>query len=871
MKRWLRRMQKNHKGFTLIELICTIAIFSIVVTGVGSAMVISARNYQHGNAELDLQQQAQITANLLTNLIIDSNPDSIVVESEGTVLKVTKESTIYTISQSGNRLIYSIDPDPDPNPEGNVLAEHVATTDGFKVINVSGGNVDFRLAFETGDNRFASDYHVTPRNGMSDGGTEMSGAVSLYVENRLILEPGQTYDLNVNVSGTAEQGFMLGDTITGITALAGTEDEKTKINAVESSRCVRLEIGLNERGPIHFEVVSRADPSVKMPVDVLIRRVENISVNGFMTGGAVNMAGAKYKVIGPISGTNLDKENGAWYDVDYKDPYKVGWKIEYSNAEDPSSIWSDYFDINYGMDGKIPYAIVTSKRDMTPSCRLRIICTALHPEGKHPVGMAPFLEEGFSTNKTDKKYSTVSGYWELKYHGWGRMGTINMGLDPEEIGTAVKTVLEWQPIGGGVSAEVPVSQFDYENYDIRIHTEVRSAVGTQWGVEGMNKDYSYFDISAGNNGFLTPAERQWNDMRFDYTNWEFMLNPHDIAHAGGEDQFMAYSSPYFELPTGHTVASSPEAATNPIDKGIILGGWSHPYNTNNYGTWKDGANIIVIRELIDKTKAEGDPDRIVTRKEMTMPIEDVAIMYKNTSGAGDTWKRNNHVFVTQFDTIEDYKVYFYFDQGWDIDNTEFYFDNLDRFVGVIFDDPNDLNELRYDLPVTQSDKSDSIHWLNFKLNATTKQNAYISAQSCGGVIKEIYEYNPYLGYLWYTAEGVPSYPSTPYAGGPQIAKSDLDRVDGCDGTIIFHFVDPNVFGFLNDDPARPKVMYCPKQSEIDNNTLYYIDDATRYCIVSDSRAYYQLWNGAAWENTYIFDWGNMVTETGTVTGWIKIN
>ena len=57
MMRWWKNRAKNHKGYSLVELICTIAIFSIVIMGVGTAMVVSARNYQNGSVELELQQR----------------------------------------------------------------------------------------------------------------------------------------------------------------------------------------------------------------------------------------------------------------------------------------------------------------------------------------------------------------------------------------------------------------------------------------------------------------------------------------------------------------------------------------------------------------------------------------------------------------------------------------------------------------------------------------------------------------------------------------------------------------------------------------------------------------------------------------------
>ena len=173
MMRWWKNRAKNHKGYSLVELICTIAIFSIVIMGVGTAMVVSARNYQNGSVELDLQQQAQITSNLLTNLVIDSDR---VVEASGSRLvlekvesgvSVTYEIQLESDGNGGHKITYT------SNAGSGTLAENVDAS-GFTVSQDDGGNVDFTLKFLEGTREYESVYHVTPRNGVTSGGTATS-------------------------------------------------------------------------------------------------------------------------------------------------------------------------------------------------------------------------------------------------------------------------------------------------------------------------------------------------------------------------------------------------------------------------------------------------------------------------------------------------------------------------------------------------------------------------------------------------------------------------------------------------------------------------------------------------------------------------
>lgn len=62
----------NNLGFTLVELIVTMAIMVIVGGAITSFVVTAQRNYNSGSAETDLQYEAQLVVNQLQDLMIDS-------------------------------------------------------------------------------------------------------------------------------------------------------------------------------------------------------------------------------------------------------------------------------------------------------------------------------------------------------------------------------------------------------------------------------------------------------------------------------------------------------------------------------------------------------------------------------------------------------------------------------------------------------------------------------------------------------------------------------------------------------------------------------------------------------------------------------
>lgn len=759
MMKWWKRLVKDHKGFSLVELICTIAIFSIIVTSVGTAMVVSARSYQSGNVELDLQQQAQITSNLLTNLIIDSDR---VVQASGETLIVEKvESGVVVTYQiyydeAADIIYYKTSADTTGTPR--ILAEHVT---GFTVSQDTGSNVDFKLEFEENSRSYESDYHVTPRNGVTSGGAAMSGTASLFVENHLILEPGQEYDLNVRVLGTSIQGF----TIENLSGCADTTG--TTVQALDTST-VRINVGLGEtNSEFHFDVKALDGSIAPQPVTVFVRRVNAINVSGYMVSGTAYKADAEYKVVATLSGTNLDREPGAWFDVDYVNPYTVDWSFD-----------SGFEEINRGTDGNFPYIILKLKQDMVTGDSLEVRATALHPEGEYPV------DSGNKTNKSGEKYGTVDGSWILNYPAWRRTGRLDIapGLDDSYLyddGTLM---------GNG---EVHIKGYSYNGQ--------------------LLDDYAmnYWNTTS-SGGFVTADTGRGGDINY----WWLVLNTDRVR-----GDTMAYSSPYFA------------------------------YGGPGYGFWYDCAYYVIGVEytITDGIHAGESYGPIYT----TYLIEDVAIKYKNSDAAN--WNRINKVYVTTEDSINDYNVYFMFDKGWEGGN--YYFEDVTRFVGIVHEDADDTKDVREDIDVTEHSDGYGNHYVTFSLPSDKKVECLNVSRDYGGIIKEIYEYNPYFGKCTWTAWDGAVNLSYPFG----VTGADLAAIKGCDGAVEFHFVAPNISG----NTATLKVKYCPTPSEfIALGNVYYVggtdasgNDVKIKIVCNGNNATYQeesgatvnlTWNGSGW-------------------------
>lgn len=66
------KSRSENKGFSLVELVVTIAIFSIVSIVIGGFLVASSRAYSVSANELDIQEEAQLVANQIQEMILDT-------------------------------------------------------------------------------------------------------------------------------------------------------------------------------------------------------------------------------------------------------------------------------------------------------------------------------------------------------------------------------------------------------------------------------------------------------------------------------------------------------------------------------------------------------------------------------------------------------------------------------------------------------------------------------------------------------------------------------------------------------------------------------------------------------------------------------
>lgn len=442
---WKGRRKLNNKGLTLMELICGIAILAIVTASIGSVMVVSARSYQRDSDEVSLQQEAQITANQIADLVIDSTAGVKYTCPLGDYLSeadaraagaVAGTDRTLSIDGNGKRYVvsfkeaeskiyyaeYTLNPDGSatPSPEGEqLMAEHVNLFAADIRNFTDSGYMELTLGFEKNAKSYAATFTITARNGaVTVSGAEAAASISTELE--LVLEPNQTYLLNATVTGPSntEMTWSLG---------GGSTDPATQV--FHDAGGWKITIGQNETASeIYLLVRSNAKkedgvtPQAQQTVIVHIRRVTAVNLNVTLQSGSDLMAGAEYLITADVAGTNLPKLMTGSSDVDpaYVSPYRVEWDYIYSvNGHavggdhwtdyqwqpwyHPSP--SDYFTVLEeieGSDSTAPSIRIKLLENIDEYRQLLVTATATHPEGT--AGLPPV-----SSNKTGLPYGHVAG------------------------------------------------------------------------------------------------------------------------------------------------------------------------------------------------------------------------------------------------------------------------------------------------------------------------------------------------------------------------------------------------------------------------------------------------------------------------------
>ena len=101
----LKKMLKNNKGVTLVELIISTAILFLVITAFLSMVASATKMFNKGQRELDVQDEAQIVTNQIENLLTDAQ---LYAGQVGNDIYIVNEDLVHVVSQASDGVYYTV-------------------------------------------------------------------------------------------------------------------------------------------------------------------------------------------------------------------------------------------------------------------------------------------------------------------------------------------------------------------------------------------------------------------------------------------------------------------------------------------------------------------------------------------------------------------------------------------------------------------------------------------------------------------------------------------------------------------------------------------------------------------------------------------
>lgn len=188
------REKRNNGGFSLVEILIAMAILGVVSLVIYSFMTTGARFYQRTSADADIQSEAQLVANTISDLIVDcevnisydTTVSNDVASPGGTltfssrVLEISNSDYQFLIFREDDNLFY-LERRPDASDptryeaynmdNAQLLAQNVTEFE-VDLSRVSGkGNgkniVTFYMTYEKGGRSYSGNYQVNLRNNIT--------------------------------------------------------------------------------------------------------------------------------------------------------------------------------------------------------------------------------------------------------------------------------------------------------------------------------------------------------------------------------------------------------------------------------------------------------------------------------------------------------------------------------------------------------------------------------------------------------------------------------------------------------------------------------------------------------------------------------
>lgn len=171
----MRKIFRDNGGYSLVELLLTIFIFGIVMVGIAAIMRTTTISYGDGLAAVDLQTEAQIVANQIEELFIDSTDKVSYSHANGYWWANNGSGKSYLKYDSAEKKLYYQESTGDPSDANwSLMADYVSA---ITIDNTSADDnmIRVQLAMDNDGYLYTTVKEVYYRNNVEDKSSHQIG------------------------------------------------------------------------------------------------------------------------------------------------------------------------------------------------------------------------------------------------------------------------------------------------------------------------------------------------------------------------------------------------------------------------------------------------------------------------------------------------------------------------------------------------------------------------------------------------------------------------------------------------------------------------------------------------------------------------
>lgn len=467
-----RRTKKDNRGMSFVEVLCAVAIFSLIASTVAGVVVVCARLYRNGVADTSMQQEAQFTANQVGGLIKDANR---VEYNDGTGFGTDPGYLIFRTDTEGyfvahnatnrelNYYTFTIQPDGSmPLTGPSLLSENVSAFSMNYPDFDKTRAVDLVMTMDNGDRTYNMSYTMTARNEVVQD-IEFSEVTTANIdfENEIYMVPGETWNIPVSVGG--ETGGI------DIVCDSGVTVDNTHYNQGQSFTNMQVTLDktvIEDTKIVTVNTVKLVDgtttPVASRTLTIHVRRVNVVNVTyttdrSDTTSGTYEEAGTVFTFYANVTASNYNRKAGKQWDNEYKEPNAVIWEasVTINGAAAPLN---EYF-VKTAENGNAttPTVKYKLKKAMPAGMKFTVKAISLHRRGTTTDGGGNIVK----TNKNGASYCDLSGN-DADIYGVQIIepretkleGLSYMVLEPNETATIATNIKSLGAVSSGIKVEV---------------------------------------------------------------------------------------------------------------------------------------------------------------------------------------------------------------------------------------------------------------------------------------------------------------------------------------------------------------------------------------------------------------------------------